>query len=138
MTDTLSPAALAAAREFIRLWHLPQRVTNNLARALDAFAREAVERERRRLNDAEGILVCAVRYCIGRRSYIVGSCDRWVRQLWSTLSPGTRKTIIDDIYAALERDRLGHASIGMDMDRDTWAALYRDLKDAERPAETPR
>ena len=78
-------------------------------------------------DDDEGILVCAVRYCIGRQSYIVGSCDRWLRDRWPRLSAGTRDTIIKDIGAALDRDRLGRASIGMDIDRDLWAALYRDL-----------
>lgn len=77
--------------------------------------------------DDESILICAVRYCIGRQNYIVGSCDRWLRDRWTRLSAGTRDTILKDIQAALEQERLGHRSLGMEMDRDVWAALYRDM-----------
>lgn len=77
--------------------------------------------------DDDSILICAVRYCIGRQSYIVGSCDRWLRDRWSDLSAGTRDVILRDIQRALEHERLGHRNLGMKIDRDTWAALYRDI-----------
>ena len=99
----------------------------------DAFrnADEALNREIERRREAEAdidaMMVCAVRYCIGRQSYIVGTCDGWLRKRWLTLSAGTRDVILRDISRALEQERLDHRSLGMKIDIDTWGALYRDL-----------
>lgn len=80
-------------------------------------------------HDDEQILISAVRYCVGRQSYIVGSCDRWVRERWDSLSAGAQRVILDDLKAALDQERLGHRSLGMEMDRDLWAKLFIDLDD---------
>jgi hypothetical protein len=47
--------------------------------------------------DLYTLLVGAVRYALGRRSYIVGSTDRLVRQYARELGPAQRDTLLADL-----------------------------------------
>jgi len=107
------------------------------AELIEAFDCE-IERRRKAESDIDRMMVCVVRYCIGRQSYIVGTCDSDLRARWAGLSRGTQDLILKDIKEALERDQLGHASIGMDIDRDIWAALYRDFSPGGKDAQVER
>ena len=70
----------------------------------------------------------AVRYCLGRQSYIVGDCCDWLLQVWPRLQESTRKIIARDVEDAIRRDdearERGSGDIflplGMDMDRAEW------------------
>lgn len=68
----------------------------------------------------------AVRYCLGRSSYIVGDCVDWLLRYWDAFAPNTREVIRRDIDAAFVRDdkaraeRAEHKPLGMDMDRAEW------------------
>lgn len=66
--------------------------------------------------DNEQILICAVRYCLGRHSYVVAECIHWVRQAWPTLSQGTRHTIRKDVETYVQREE-------DDADRAVWTGL---------------
>ncbi|MGD9613790.1 MAG: hypothetical protein AB7H90_01185 [Alphaproteobacteria bacterium] len=83
--------------------------------------------------DEETMLLCAFRYCLGRMTYVVGDCQRWIRDRWDRLSPGMREVILRDLREALQRDAQGRQSIGMDMDRRMWTRLLEDLEDAHSP-----
>lgn len=70
--------------------------------------------------------VAAVRYCLGRMSYIVGDCADWLCEQWPNIEPKMRAVIERDIREAVERDDASrcfardHHPLGMDMDREQW------------------
>jgi len=73
--------------------------------------------------------LAAVRYCLGRMSYIVGDCCDWLQVAWPSLQPSIRKIIARDIDEAFARDDEArergdqYKPLGMDMDRAQWAAV---------------
>jgi len=72
------------------------------------------------------VLNCAVRYCLGRMTYMPGLVTDWIMQHCHGIL--TRKTLgvmKRDIDEAKERDRLG-----MDCDVRTWEK-FRDWLDKE-------
>jgi hypothetical protein len=74
----------------------------------------------------ELMAIAAVRYCIGRQSYIVGDCVDWLIEAWPALQESTRKVIQRDIEQAFVKDDharaedMGWRPLGMDMDRAEW------------------
>ena len=70
--------------------------------------------------------IAAVRYCIGRQSYIVGDCADWLIEAWPNLQESTRKIIQRDIDGAFDSDDknridgLEYKALGMDCDRAEW------------------
>lgn len=71
----------------------------------------------------------AVRYCLGRSSYIVSDCASWLIQHWDEFTSNTRSEILRDIEEAFRRDAEGFHSLGMDCDRAEWErvrALWRN------------
>ena len=75
---------------------------------------------------------CAVRYCLGRMSYVVSDCVSWLRFAWPHLPECARTIIARDIEDKIEDDNMSrqtsnrHHPLGMDMDREAWLSL-RDL-----------
>lgn len=65
--------------------------------------------------DGQLMVMAAHRYCLGRRSYIVGSCIDWLTIHWSTFEPNTQFTIIRDTIEALQDDMAGEP-----MDMQGW------------------
>ena len=53
--------------------------------------------------------LAAVRYCLGRSSYIVGDCADWLITIWPELSVDTRAIIRRDIEDAFNQDDLSRA-----------------------------
>jgi hypothetical protein len=80
---------------------------------------------------ADLMALAAVRYCLGRQSYIVSDCCDWLPTVWQALQPGMRETIARDIEEAFARDDEArergdqYMPLGMDMDRAQWAAVRR-------------
>ena len=80
--------------------------------------------------------VAAVRYCLGRQTYIVGECTDWLVQIWPHLIESAREIIRRDVEEAFERDDLQRAdgltykALGDDCDRERWERVRR-LWDAE-------
>ena len=88
------------------------------------------------MNADEQILVCAVRYALGRRTYIVGVVCDYVKAKIRTLSKHCIIILIRDIEEEMERcHRLGY-TLGDDCDEREWIKLLEVLKketeDAER------
>lgn len=78
--------------------------------------------------------IAAVRYCLGRSSYIVGDCVDWLLKVWPDLTDSTRNIIkrdIEEAFAADDKDRETGGSykrLGWDCDRRDWErvrALWR-------------
>ncbi len=74
-------------------------------------------------NDDEAMLICAVRYSQGRKTYAVSEACGWVRDKWSTLSTGTRNVIWRDLQQFLELGKACPEVLGMEMDAKEWKAL---------------
>ena len=75
--------------------------------------------------------VAAVRYCIGRMSYIVGDCADWLIEVWPTISKSAHHLIKRDIEEAIiddDNDRADgreHKRLGMDCDREQWERVRK-------------
>ena len=65
--------------------------------------------------------LAAFRYCLGRRSYIVGICVDWIRLMWSSFSKDTQFIILRDIIEAYL-----DGCTGMDMDTIDWLKVLQD------------
>lgn len=74
----------------------------------------------------ELMVVAAVRYSLGRMTYIVSDCADWLIKIWPMLSESTRKIIqrdLDEAFARDDQDRdagRDYKALGMDCDREKW------------------
>ena len=83
--------------------------------------------------DDLGMILCsAVRYALGRRSYIVGATRDAVRTYWQSIPPDLRPVILSDIREALEQARRRGDTLGMDIDEAQWVRLLGDLTAAAK------
>lgn len=68
----------------------------------------------------------AVRYCLGRMTYIVGDCADWLEDQWPNLCENIRASIQRDIEEAFKTDDEDraegrqHKTLGHDCDRASW------------------
>ena len=76
----------------------------------------------------ESILICAVRYALGRMSYIVGEVAQYVFFKRKTLSKECIDIIIRDIEEEMERYHSVGQTLGMECDERTWKNLLEALK----------
>jgi len=53
------------------------------------------------------MVTAAHRYCLGRRSYIVGSCIEFLNEVWPQLNEITQQVILRDTHEALKRGDAG-------------------------------
>lgn len=87
---------------------------------------EAPPPKRMVTNEVENdwLVWCAVRYCLPRSSYIVGTCCEWLKANWDKLPENTRRLIQKDV----ERELADNTRM-WEMDRHEWegvAALWRE------------
>jgi len=68
---------------------------------------ESEEHIRSALHIDEDIVFYAFRYCLGRRTYAVSDCARYLHQHWHALRPRTQHLIHREIHEALERNAAG-------------------------------
>lgn len=62
--------------------------------------------------------MAAHRYCLGRRSYIVGACIEWLEAWWGEFDENTRRVIVRDTVEALQDHEAGD-----DTDFAAWKAF---------------
>ena len=74
----------------------------------------------------------AVRYCLGRRTYAVDDCSRWLCSVWDLLEPEARNLIQRDVEEEFRRDDAARANgnvsglpLGMDIDRASWERVRK-------------
>ena len=79
----------------------------------------------------EQILICAVRYALGRRTYIVEDVCRYVKNQKDTLSDQCKNIIINDIEDDVEMYHRVCRTCGDDIDEKEWCGLLRVLKGEE-------
>lgn len=87
-----------------------------------------------KLDPDHQVAVWAIRYCLGRMTYAVGSCVEWLIRVWPDLSEEARTIIkrdIEEAFAKDDHDRAGlngasgYKRLGMDMDRHEWERVRR-------------
>lgn len=76
----------------------------------------------------EQILICAVRYALGRQSYIVGVVAEYVNRIKGKLSKECRDIIIRDIGEDIAFYHNRGTTCGMDIDERTWLNLKEALE----------
>jgi hypothetical protein len=80
----------------------------------------------------EQILICAVRYALGRMSYIVGVVCDYVKSKRNELSENCKNIIIKDIEESVEYyHRAGH-TVEMECDERYWINLLEILKQEKK------
>ena len=81
------------------------------------------------MSHEEQILICAVRYALGRMSYIVGVVAEYVALKQPELSKECINIIIRDIEEELKRYHDAGQKLGMECDERTWLRLLERLKE---------
>lgn len=83
------------------------------------------------MTDKESMALCAIRYTIGRRSYIVGDGHRWALE-WGAKSDWVRSVITRDLEEAVaqcDRNPSGEwRPLGDDHDERGWRDVLRRLQ----------
>lgn len=85
------------------------------------------------MKNKELILGCALRYALGRRSYIVGVVEESILSEWDNLTPTCRASLVVDITEYLmsssrSEDTLFHDSTWADLGK----SLYEKLPDEDK------
>ena len=57
--------------------------------------------------DGQLMVTAAHRYCLGRNSYIVGSCIDWLKRWWDSFEENTQNVIVRDTVEALRDNNAG-------------------------------
>lgn len=66
------------------------------------------------------MVMAAHRYSLGRSSYMVSSCVKWLKKHWEQFSPNTKSLIIHDT-----KDALDNNEAGMSIDVNEWANFLK-------------
>lgn len=77
-------------------------------------------------SDEETMALCAIRYTIGRMSYIVSDGVRWARK-YGQESKWIREVLIRDLQEAVRHESNGSQALGMKMDSDQWHTVLAEL-----------
>ena len=81
----------------------------------------------------EFIVTAAVRYCLGRRTYIVKDCVEWILANWQRFSSYTQLTIQRDIEEIFTRDDLIRNKYGNWVEENLeWVPVYPLGNDCDR------
>lgn len=84
------------------------------------------------------MVVAAFRYCLGRRTYIVGHCVSWLMANWTNLEERSRECITRELAEEIERDNNARGigcdwhPLGDDCDRAEWLKLQEFIGEANK------
>lgn len=73
----------------------------------------------------ELMVISAVRYALGRSTYIVSATADEVKQIWGSLSDKTRYVIHKDVKTAVTTPG---SHLGMKMDSEVWVGLVKFME----------
>ena len=85
--------------------------------------------------DLGRMLIGALRYAMGRRSYVTGETADLVRRYWWDVSEADRRTMRRDL--GVELAFVGTGTLGAKMDHDGWVALRDWMARAEAVPDDP-
>lgn len=80
------------------------------------------------MKNEELIIICAIRYALGRMSYVVSEICNYVYLKKNELSENCIKVIIRDIEEELHRYHDMGELLGMECDEKDWLKLLSELK----------
>lgn len=69
------------------------------------------------------MVTAAHRYCLGRRTYIVSTCVKWLLKNWEKIEPHTRKMIREETQECIDQQLAGDAC-----DIEEWIKLLELTK----------
>ena len=76
-------------------------------------------------SDFELIILSSMRYCIGRRTYIVNFICDWLKNNWKFLDKNTQSLLYKDLEEEVERYyRNPQDNLGDSIDVKNWLDLY--------------
>ena len=75
------------------------------------------------MTDHEQIMICALRYALGRRTYIVGDTVRYIRKYIDGMTQHCKNVMIKDIK---NQKLFGY---GDEWDKDDWMSLLEELEE---------
>lgn len=84
-------------------------------------------------HDTGFIVLSAVRYAMGRRTYAVGLIIDWVKEFWDKLTPNDKTCIARDVREFVCSDR----SKGDDCDKKDWEAFHLWMRDEIDSSSSP-
>lgn len=98
-----------------------------ICRSQDA---DIAELERDALSDRDLwlMVLCTVRYAMGRATYIVSDACGFVRQFRARIGPEHVEQIRQEVEQALRECRERGGWLGMEMDHREWVRLIEDLR----------
>ena len=79
--------------------------------------------------------LAALRYCLGRMTYIVGDCERWIFANWEHFPEYVKTLIQREVEKEINRDDEAraegreHKPLGHDCDRAAWIRVRSLWKD---------
>jgi hypothetical protein len=78
------------------------------------------------------LLLCSLRYAMGRASYVTGEVADMIRRYKSHLTAPQRAQIAGEIRTAVRDAHNGGGFLGMKMDEDGWVRLAEEME-GEKP-----
>lgn len=82
-----------------------------------------------RNDDLSGMLIGALRYALGRRTYIVRDTCQWVRAYLPALEAAGNKGVRDVMIKSIEsQQRFGDKALGDSCDKEEWEGLLEWLR----------
>lgn len=82
------------------------------------------------------MLLCSLRYCMGRQSYAVSVCCDFLREHWQEIDAKTRATMRRDLDEELRRYAELGQPMGADFDETAWRRLLTFM-DSHRTTPAP-
>lgn len=79
------------------------------------------------MNDVESMALCAIRYTIGRRSYIVADGQRWARE-WGSRCAWIRDVLVRDLRNDVAQCDAGTPVLGDPVDERGWRDVLAHLE----------
>lgn len=72
-------------------------------------------------NDTGAIAICALRYCVGRRTYMPSLVIDWVKRHWNSFSAKDKAVMLKDLNYEINSGR----NLGDSCDIKTWHDFKR-------------
>jgi hypothetical protein len=71
--------------------------------------------------DTPLVIICALRYCFGRRTYMPSTIVEWIKNHWQEIPPTYQAIIKSDVCEYVSSGR----SLGDQCDADTWIGFVK-------------
>lgn len=82
-------------------------------------------------SDTGLIVLCAVRYAIGRRTYMPSTVVNWIKRNWAAIAPKDRTLILRDVTEECDRYMRGGDNLGDRCDVATWMEFKKWMEEKD-------